>query len=286
MLYNSGSEWREAKHKRVSLVGMSGVGKTYLANALRKSGNWFHFSVDYRIGTKYLGEFIVDNFKKEAMKNQLLKKHFLDDSIYLASNISFHNLAPLSTYLGKPGKITLGGIPFREYLRRQRQHFHAEVSASKDIKIFSKKSHDLYGYDHFIADTSGSICEIVDPTNPSDTVLKTISKYTLPVWIKGSERQTAELYKRFLQAPKPMYYKEKFLKKKWSEYLKENNQLPSQVDPDDFAQYGFKALIKHRLPLYEEIANKWGVIIDASSLSNIKNTAEFNKLIEIAIDNK
>ena len=78
----------------------------------------------------------------------------------------------------------------------------------------------------------------------------------------------------------------KFLKKKWSEYLKENNQLPSQVDPDDFAQYGFKALIKHRLPLYEEIANKWGVIIDASSLSNIKNTAEFNKLIEIAIDNK
>jgi GTPase SAR1 family protein len=74
MLYKSSNEWRLATHKRVSLFGMSGVGKTFLANILRGTGDWFHYSVDYRIGTKYLGECIVDNLKKEAMKNKILKR--------------------------------------------------------------------------------------------------------------------------------------------------------------------------------------------------------------------
>ena len=83
-----------------------------------------------------------------------------------------------------------------------------------------------------------------------------------------------------------MYYNERFLKEKWSEYCREKNQSASEVDPDEFVQYGFKALIKHRLPLYAEIAKNWGIIIEASSLTTINSTEEFNKLIEIAIDKK
>ena len=37
--------------KAVTLLGMSGVGKTYLANKLPMS-NWFHFSFYYLSGTK------------------------------------------------------------------------------------------------------------------------------------------------------------------------------------------------------------------------------------------
>ena len=36
-----------------------------LAALLRKS-HWFHYSVDYRIGTRHMGEYIVDNFKAEV----------------------------------------------------------------------------------------------------------------------------------------------------------------------------------------------------------------------------
>ena len=109
---------------------MSGLGKTHLANMLRDQGDWFHYSVDYRIGTRYMGEFIADNFKREAMKVPLLRELLMTDSVYIASNITFDNLAPLSTYLGKPGDPAKGGVPFAEYMRRQEQHRAAEIAAT------------------------------------------------------------------------------------------------------------------------------------------------------------
>ena len=44
-----------------------------------RSGGWFHYSVDYRIGTRYLGEHIVDNFKREAMRQPLLRELLLTE---------------------------------------------------------------------------------------------------------------------------------------------------------------------------------------------------------------
>ncbi|MGI9388712.1 MAG: ATPase, partial [Boseongicola sp.] len=73
MLYPSAEAWRNATEKRIMLFGMSGLGKTHISNLLRSSGGWFHYSVDYRIGTRYMGEHIADNFKREAMKVPLLR---------------------------------------------------------------------------------------------------------------------------------------------------------------------------------------------------------------------
>ena len=103
MLYQSAKDWHAASHKNVLLFGMSGLGKTHLSNMLRAEGGWFHYSIDYRIGTRYMGEHIADSFKREAMKVGYLRDLLLSDSIYIGSNITFENLAPLSTYLGKPG---------------------------------------------------------------------------------------------------------------------------------------------------------------------------------------
>ena len=116
MIYASAAEWRAAQRKRVLVFGMSGLGKTHLANMLRGAGGWFHYSVDYRIGTRYMGELIADNFKREAMKVPLLRELLMTDSVYISSNITFDNLAPLSTYLGKPGDPARGGLPFDEYM--------------------------------------------------------------------------------------------------------------------------------------------------------------------------
>ena len=143
MLYNSGEEWKRSSNKRISLFGMSGVGKTFVANILRETKEWFHYSVDYRIGTGYLGEEILDNFKKEAIKLPLLREHLLNDSIYISSNITFNNLLPLSSFLGKPGRVEKGGMPFEEYLRRQRKHRLAEISATIDTELFSQKAQNL-----------------------------------------------------------------------------------------------------------------------------------------------
>ena len=66
MLYASADNWRSALRKHVLVFGMSGLGKTHLSQMLRDSGNWFHYSIDYRIGTRYMGEYIIDNAKALA----------------------------------------------------------------------------------------------------------------------------------------------------------------------------------------------------------------------------
>ena len=65
MLYQSANDWHAASHKNVMLFGMSGLGKTHLSNMLRAQGGWFHYSIDYRIGTRYMGEHIADSFKRD-----------------------------------------------------------------------------------------------------------------------------------------------------------------------------------------------------------------------------
>ena len=96
-----------------------------------------------------MGEFIADNFKREAMKVPLLRELLLTDSVYIASNITFDNLAPLSTYLGKPGDPARAACPSPNISRRQDQHREAEIAALLDTPRFIDRAHELYGYDRF-----------------------------------------------------------------------------------------------------------------------------------------
>ncbi len=279
MLYASASDYLNAPQKSIALFGMSGLGKTFLSNLLRETGDWFHYSVDYRIGTRYMSEPIADNFKKEAMKSPLLRQLLMSDSIYVASNITFHNLAPLSTYLGKPGNPEKGGLPFEEYQRRQNEHRHAEIASMQDLAHFRARAYDLYRYPHFIADCSGSLCEVVGDDIKSCALMNTISKSALPVWIKGPETHKDFLVERFKKAPKPMYYQPDFLKAKWQEYLDLKQLSPDQVDPDEFAIWGYEALIDDRLPRYQAIAQNWGITISHDEVTKIQNAENFNALI-------
>ena len=56
-------EFRAWPNKNVTLLGMSGVGKTYLSSLLC-GHNWFHYSGDYRIGTRYMDDPILDMIKQ------------------------------------------------------------------------------------------------------------------------------------------------------------------------------------------------------------------------------
>ncbi|RMH53568.1 MAG: ATPase [Alphaproteobacteria bacterium] len=283
MLYPTREDWLRAPRRAVALIGMSGVGKTRVAQLLRDTGDWFHYSVDYRIGTRYLGEAITDDFKREAMKVPVLREMLRSDSIYIGSNLSFHNLAPLSHWLGKPGDPARGGIPFEEYVRRQRLHAQAETAALLDTRSFIDRARDLYGYAHFVCDCSGSIVEIVDPDDPADPVLSTISQSLLIVLIEGSEAHEEALKARFDRAPKPMYYREDFLRRLWARYLAEKGVAEAGVDPDDFIRWGFAALIAHRRPIYRAIADRWGVRIPAERIAGIAGEEDFVALVADAL---
>ncbi|MBY6055201.1 ATPase [Leisingera daeponensis] len=284
MLYSSAQDWRGAPNKRVLFFGMSGLGKTYVSNVLRGAGSWFHYSVDYRIGTRYMGEYIADNAKAEAMKVPFLRELLLSDSIFIGSNITFENLTPVSAYLGKPGDEAKGGLPILEYKRRQEQFRVAEIRALLDTEYFAGRAQQLYGYPNFICDTGGSICEWVDASNPNDPVLTELSKHTLMVWIKGDEAHTEELVRRFDRAPKPMSYQPEFLDRVWQEYLKENGIAESDVDPDAFIRWTYAQALAHRQPRYQAMADNWGVTVTADQISAVRDEAGFVDLIASALE--
>lgn len=269
--------------KPIAVLGMSGVGKTRIASMLRREAGWFHYSVDYRIGTRYMDEAIEDNFKREAMKAPLLRELLLSDSIYISSNITFDNLEPLSTYLGKPGDPAKGGIPFEEYLRRQREHREAEIRALIDTPRFVEKARTIYGYDRFVCDTGGSICEVVDPEDKNDPVLTTLSDACLIVYIAGDKAHADALKARFDKYPKPMYYNEGFLKRIWAEYLKETGLAETKVDPDAFIRWGFAKLIDWREPRYAAIAKTWGVSIPAREIEQATTPEAFLSMVDAAV---
>lgn len=284
MLYQTGRDWLNAPRKKVLLFGMSGLGKTHVSNLLRREGAWFHYSVDYRIGTRYMGEHIADNFKREAMKVPLLRELLMSDSVHISSNITFDNLASLSTYLGKPGDPAKGGLPFDEYLKRQEQHRAAEIAALLDTDHFARRAQEIYGYADFVCDSGGSICEVVDPDDPNDPVLTALSAATLMVWIKGSEAHTEELIRRFDRAPKPMYYRPDFLHAAWAEYRAEKGVAEDRVDPDDFVRWTYARALAHRQPLYAAMARNWGVTVTAEDVARIASPRDFVTLIARAID--
>jgi hypothetical protein len=285
MIYTSAQDWRDATHKRVLFYGMSGLGKTHLSNMLRDAGNWFHYSIDYRIGTRYMGELIADNAKAHAMQVPFLRDLLLSDSIYIGSNITFHNLTPVSTYLGKPGNPAKGGLPIAEYRIRQEQFRQAEIHALMDTAYFIRRAGALYGYPHFICDTGGSICEWVDGNDPADPILSELSAHCLLIYIEGSEAHTAELIRRFDRAPKPMAYQPAFLDAAWAEYLSDNKCQEDEVDPDSFIRWTYARALAHRQPRYEAMV-KWGVSVSANEVAAVKSAQDFEALIATALERR
>ncbi|MEQ8291621.1 MAG: ATPase [Roseovarius sp.] len=283
MIYASADEWRNAPRKRVLVYGMSGLGKTHLSNMLRDAGDWFHYSIDYRIGTRYMGEFITDNAKAHAMKVPFLRDLLMSDSIYIGSNISFHNLKPVSAYLGKPGDPDKGGLPIDEFRRRQEQFRRAEMSALQDTAYFIDRAEALYGYPHFICDTGGSICEWVDGDDPKDPLLTELSQRCLLIRIEGDEAHTEELIRRFDKAPKPMCYQPEFLDEVWADYLDQKGCAEAEVDPDAFIRWTYAKALAHRKPRYEAMA-KWGITVSADEMARLRTTGDFEQLVATALE--
>ncbi|WP_367154515.1 ATPase [Methylomonas sp. HYX-M1] len=264
--------------KCITLLAMSGAGKTTLSNKLPKD-KWFHYSGDYRIGTKYLEEPILDNIKQQAMGVPFLRDLLKSDSIYICSNITVENLSPVSSFLGKIGDPGKGGLSLDEFKRRQALHHQAEVAAMKDVPDFIHKAEDIYGYRHFINDAGGSVCELDCPE-----VIEALAEHTLIVYIKIPPTLEQTIIERAKKDPKPLYYRPEFVDEKLAQFMAERGyQSTDQIAPDDFVSWVFPELFRARVPRYEAIAAQYGYTLDADEVAGIQSEDDFIQMIAQAI---
>jgi hypothetical protein len=271
-------EFRDWDRKKITLLGMSGTGKTTLANKLPKR-TWFHYSGDYRIGTRYLDEPILDNIKRQAMDVPFLRDLLMSDSIYICSNITVDNLAPISSFLGKLGDPAKGGLPLKEFKRRQALHRQAEIAAMRDVPAFIEKVREIYGYQHFINDAGGSVCELDDPET-----LEALAENTLILYIRTSPELEQMLIERAARDPKPLYYREAFLDEYLPVFLKEKGYSSVEaMPPDEFVSWVFPHLFESRLPRYQAIADRYGYTVDVADIAQVRNESDFVRLVAQAL---
>ena len=266
-------------NKCITLLGMSGVGKTQLAIRLRQH-HWFHFSGDYRIGTRYLDEAILDNIKQQAMQIPFLHELLRTDSIYIRNNITVDNLKPVSSFLGKLGDPEQGGLALDEFKHRQELHRVAEIATMKDVPEFIRKAHEIYGYQHFVNDAGGSLCELDDVD-----VLRELAEHTLILYIKATGKDEQELIRRAEGDPKPLYYRAAFLDEQLAVYLRERGHTyVAEIDPDDFVRWMFPRLFHARVPRYQTIADRYGYTLSTDELKEVHDETGFLRLVEKVLD--
>jgi hypothetical protein len=261
---------------------MSGVGKTYLSGILRKH-NWFHYSGDYRIGTRYLNEEILDLVKVEAMKTPFLRDLLHKDWISIRNNIRIDDLGPVLSYVGKLGNPELGGVPLPEFQARQARYREAEIAAMYDVPEFIRKAHEVYGYRHFVNDVGGSLCELEEPG-----IIDLLASHSLILYIQTTNAEEEnELIQRAQSAPKPLYYRPEFLQDQLDAYLEENNlQYAAQLNPDEFTRWIFPRLFHARIPRYQAIAGPHGYTVTSQEVGKVRDEQDFLQLLEEAIARK
>jgi len=272
--YRSSTELQAARDDcglSITLMGMSGVGKTTLARALATS-DWFHYSGDYRIGTHHLEEAIIDNIKIEAMKVERLRQLLLSDLIHIGVNIDVDNISVMSDYLGTlRDPENPNGLTVDEFRDRQANYREAEIRSMLDVGSFIRKAHRIYGYRNFVNDAGGSLCDIADLSPhglENDPVLRHLGKRTLIVHINSSEANRAQLIRRSSDAPKPIYYRPEFLDQQLAPYQTGDDGTEAAL-PGRFQAVIFERLINDRQARYETIAEHWGCTVSDTDIGKL-----------------
>lgn len=248
------SEFNDISHKVITLMGMSGVGKTHLSGMLAGEG-WFHYSCDCEIGTRYLGDEVAQTLGVE-------------------NTITAEDISLLSDYVGSVGDPSKGGIPLEEFKRRQNRYFEAECRSLAELPQIVKRAHSD-GYTQVVNDSTGSMCEIDDKI-----LLDTIDENSLIVYIKANAEEEKAVLKRAQEYPKPLFYSPERFDYWLSEYLAEHSASDAaEIDPDTFSRWVFPRLFENRLPKYQRIADKYGVTIPSDALRNVKTQDEFLDVI-------
>ncbi len=270
--------FRRWDRKKVTLLGMSGVGKTHISSMLR-AHDWFHYSGDYRIGTRYLDEPILDMIKARAMAVPFLCDLLRRDWIYIRNNIKVSDLGPVLSFVGKLGDPDRGGLELETFRCHQALYREAEIAAMHDVPDFIRKAQEIYGYRHFVNDVGGSLCELDEPG-----IIELLEEHTLILYIKVTDAEEEQkLIRRAQSDPKPLYYRPDCLEEQLAIYLREHGlSYAAEMDPDDFTRWVFPRLFRSRIPRYEAIARR-GYTVTSQEVSVVRDEQDFLALIEQAV---
>lgn len=233
----------------ITLIGMSGMGKTYISMVLSEQG-WKHYSCDYEIGTKYLSE----NIQKTLNINE---------------KITVDNLGYLSQFIGKLGDQSLQGLPLDEFLRRQQLYYNAECQTVRDsIQLLEE-------HQKAVIDSSGSLCEILD-----EELIDELGQKSLFIYLEASEDDKVKLMRRAQEKPKPLFFPPNKFQEWLQDYLRSVNlSSPDEMNPNDFSRWIFPKLLASRLPKYQRLSDKYGVTIPASRFENLSSMQKFKDIV-------
>ncbi|MGH1404573.1 MAG: hypothetical protein ACRBDL_10040 [Alphaproteobacteria bacterium] len=239
-------EFLNSSRKAVTLIGMSGAGKTHISCQLQAWG-WENYSCDYEIGAKFLKDELTD-----------------------VQSLSTEDIGALSTFLGKLGSPEKDGFDMDLFKTRQKAYYDAEVLALQAMQSVVEGTQG-----HFVHDSTGSLCEIGD-----DELLRQIGEKTLFVYLKTDEETEKEVLQRAQDYPKPLFFPPAFLQEKVQTFLNEQNlDSVSDVMPDDFSRWVFPLLFEARKPKYQRLADLYGVTVPATEFRDLSSSDEFIKII-------
>jgi hypothetical protein len=246
----SRQEFLDQPRKAVTLIGMSGVGKTYISGQLEVWG-WKRYSCDFEIGTKYLRAALTGFMKNPEDMDALFK------------------------FIGKPGNPKKGGSHMKTYKVHQRSYYEAECMSVAEAVVEAENTDK-----NFVHDSTGSLCEIMD-----DALISRLGTKTLFVYLKASAEEENVVLERARSHPKPLFFPPALFDGWVQEYLTLNNlSVPEEMEPDDFSRWVFPKLFTSRLPKYQGLADQYGVTIDSGALHHLKNENDFIARIAEKLD--
>jgi dephospho-CoA kinase len=242
-------DFHDIEHKVITLMGMSGVGKTYLSLMLSEQG-WYHYSCDLEIGTNILGKEIEETLNEP-------------------NRVTADDLSQLSNYVSR-----LGDLPYDEFKRRQQKYLEAECGSLKKLPQIVEKA-KAQGFQNVLNDSTGSLCEIDD-----DLLLDTVDENSLIVYIKANAEEEKAVLQRAQDYPKPMFFSPERFDYWVSEYSADKGGISADdFDADDFGRWVFPRLFENRLPKYQAIADKYGTTIPSEEFHKVKTSDDFLNLI-------
>ena len=238
--------------KAITLMGMSGVGKTVLSMKMEAWG-WQHFSCDLEIGRTALGGEITRVMGVPS------------------STITADDLSLLSRYVGQVGNTDEGGLDIVEFKRRQRAYLNAEREAmSKACDLMDSRTMP------FIHDSTGSMCELND-----NALMRNIAERSLIIYIQADEQDTQDILERARLYPKPLYFPSDLFDTWLREYMQGQGITDyNAVAPDDFSRWVFPMLFDSRLPKYKRLADRYGITIMSKTMAEIEEEEDLYAVIE------
>jgi hypothetical protein len=189
--------------------------------------------------------------------------------------VHFDNLLATSLYMGMLGNPKKHGSTLPDFSARMAKHAQAEIAAMLDMSKFIMRAKDLYDYPNFLADLSGSLCEVVEPNDQADPVLRMLEDNTVLIYIRATKEHEKVLIERNVADPKPIYYRPDFITSELPGLLAKYNATDvTEIDPAKVGAYLYPRLLAHRVERYEAIAKRQAITLTMEEAAALRSESD------------